>query len=265
MKSYIFLLGGMLLLFSPSSQTEQATKRQCASSLSIPSAHGGLVGTQPACAQAFISTRHEYWTRFSHDENPISEGGAWVNGKAVGLDWADVRTASNLAMGASLPSKYADPTAVLVGAWRSNQRVEGRVRVKAAFSHCCREVELRLRTAIEPHRITGYEVLCSIVGDFPYIAIVRWNGALNDFTELAKIGRNCEDGDLLAAVAFGDTITVYKNGEKVLESTDNQFMEGNPGLGFYDYGDDIWARLGFTFWSEFGFGQFFAADHIEHN
>jgi hypothetical protein len=33
-----------------------------------------------------------YTTRFSVAENPISEGGKWVNGKTVGLDWSNVAT-----------------------------------------------------------------------------------------------------------------------------------------------------------------------------
>jgi hypothetical protein len=68
---------------------------------------------------------HNYFSSFANDENPISEGGSWINGKAVGLDWADVRIVSGLASGVNLPSKYADPTAVLAGEWGSDQQAEG--------------------------------------------------------------------------------------------------------------------------------------------
>ena len=30
-----------------------------------------------------------YSSTFDHDENPISEGGAWLNGRADGIDWSD--------------------------------------------------------------------------------------------------------------------------------------------------------------------------------
>ena len=42
------------------------------------------------------------------------------------------------------------------------------------------EVELRLRTTITPHSITGYEVNCSVSTNSSnnYLQIVRWNGAL---------------------------------------------------------------------------------------
>ena len=38
-----------------------------------------------------------YTTNFPLMENPISEGGNWVNGQAVGLDWTDIRTTPGFA------------------------------------------------------------------------------------------------------------------------------------------------------------------------
>ena len=34
-----------------------------------------------------------YSTRFEKDEEPISEGGLWLNGRRDGIDWCDVLTA----------------------------------------------------------------------------------------------------------------------------------------------------------------------------
>ncbi len=203
-----------------------------------------------------------YSTSFTSVENPISEGGSWINGKTVGLDWADVRTLPGLAFGVNLPSQYADPTAVVSGDWGPDQQAEGEVRVKTAFSTCCHEVELRLRTTITAHSITGYEILCSVVKNNPYLEIVRWNGPLNDFTYLSRAVSSCSDGDILKAVAIGDTITVYKNGMKILEGTDGNFNGGSPGIGFYDTSHNIWTRLGFSTWQQFGFARFSASDDV---
>ncbi len=41
-----------------------------------------------------------YRTSFQHDEDPISEGGIWVNGARDGIDWADVVVRNGVAYGA---------------------------------------------------------------------------------------------------------------------------------------------------------------------
>src|SRR6266566_2363792 len=183
--------------------------------------------SRPIHVQRVTAVAHNYSTSFADDEDPVSEGGSWINGKAVGLDWADVRTVPGLAFGVSLPSKYADPTAVLTGDWGSDQQAEGTVTAKAPISTCCHEVELRLRSIIAPHSITGYEILCSVSVSNPYLEIVRWNGPLNDFTYVSKVGIGCADGDILKAVALGDIISVYKNGAKVLEGKDGNYTSGS--------------------------------------
>ena len=40
-----------------------------------------------------------YSTDFELDENPISEGGMWINGKADGIDWIDVASKNGEAHG----------------------------------------------------------------------------------------------------------------------------------------------------------------------
>jgi hypothetical protein len=223
---------------------------------------GGHSASQPIRVQRVAAAVRYYSTSFADDENPISEGGAWINGKAVGLDWADVRTVAGLALGVSLPSKYADPTAVLTGDWGSDQKVEGTVTVKTPLSACCHEVELRLRSTIAPHSITGYEIVCSVSVSSPYLEIVRWNGSLNDFTYISKVGIGCADGDILKAVALGDIISVYKNGAKVLEGKDGNYTSGSPGIGFYEDSNDVWSKLGFSSWRQFGFSRFSATDDM---
>jgi hypothetical protein len=218
--------------------------------------------SQPIDVKRVAARVHNYSTSFAADEDPISEGGSWINGKSVGLDWADVRTVPGLAFGVNLPSKYADPTAVLTGDWGSDQQAEGTVTVKTPLFTCCHEVELRLRSIIAPHSITGYEILCSISVSNPYLEIVRWNGPLNDFTYVSKVGIGCADGDILKAVAHGDIISVYKNGAKLLESKDGNYTSGSPGIGFYEDSNDVWSKFGFGRWSQFGFSRFSATDDV---
>jgi hypothetical protein len=204
-----------------------------------------------------------YSTSFPGTEKPLSEGGCWIDGKTVGLDWSDVQTSHGMAFGKDLPTRYADPTAVLTGAWGPDQEAEGRIRAEKPLSGCCREVELHLRTTIAPHSITGYEILCSVAYTNPYLTIVRWNGPLNDFTYIGKAKIGCADGDVLKATIVGDTITVYRNSVEVLETKDSQFPSGgSPGIGFWDTTNNIWRKIGFRSWQAFGFSSFSARDNM---
>ena len=144
------------------------------------------------------SSGRTYTTNFPLTENPISEGGSWINGGTVGLDWANVQTAGGLVEGVGpAAAEYSDPTAVLAGNWGPNQTVTATVysdgvEDKPGQSYD-KEVEIRLRTSISAHSITGYEINCRTPNDsYSYIAIVRWNGALGDFTVLnISYGTGC--------------------------------------------------------------------------
>ena len=90
-----------------------------------------------------------YRTRFTTDEDPISEDGMWINGRREGVDWADVVARDGVAYGARTrmteaerrveqgnlgepdaaapEGDYDDPTAVLAGEWGRNQYVRGKV------------------------------------------------------------------------------------------------------------------------------------------
>jgi hypothetical protein len=89
-----------------------------------------------------------YSTNFELDEDPISEGGMWLNGRKDGIDWIDVISKNGEAFGAvsrmGIPERraeqgnlaseeaapigdYDDPTAVLTGEWGKNQHGKGRV------------------------------------------------------------------------------------------------------------------------------------------
>lgn len=200
-----------------------------------------------------------YSTNFSATENPISEGGVWINGEATGIDWGNVGTIPGLAYGTSLKTQFADPTAVLAGTWASDQEAQGTVEINGFVSGGPHEVELRLNTTITAHSITGYEILFSVNPIDPYIQIVRWNGALNDFTYLNVVSNGVSmgvaDGDVVKATHIGNTITVYKNGTQVLQATDSTYSTGSPGIGFYDSVDSNWTGFGFSRFSATNVGD----------
>jgi hypothetical protein len=197
----------------------------------------------------------EYSTTFPRDENPLSESGRWINGRA-GLDWANVVVNNGLAHGSedSLV-KYNDSTALLAGTWDSNQMAQATVHVGTRpqpGSYI--ELELRLRSRLAPHCCTGYECNVSMAANAnkPYAQIVRWNGTLGDFTilksqDIAQI----VDGMVIKAVAAGNTITLYTNGVLLVSVADNKFTSGNPGMGFYLEGAGV---------NDSGFTRFSATD-----
>jgi hypothetical protein len=207
-----------------------------------------------------VAEAKTYTTTFSLEENPISEGVNWINGKAVGLDWSDCATTPGLALGLELGfDGYDDATALLSCSWGPNQTVAARVHTTNQQSgNVFEEVELRLRSTLSAHWCTGYEVLFSVRNDNPYCQIVRWNGALGDFTYVASTsGAQCilHDGDEVKATITNQTITAYINGVQILQGTDTTYPSGSPGMGFF-----IQGATGVN--SDYGFASFTASDDL---
>jgi hypothetical protein len=216
-------------------------------------------------AVASAGTHGPYTTTFSRNENPISEGGKWLNGHTDGLDWTDVRTTPGFAFGTEIggnrpdPQKYDDSTALLKGTWGPNQTVEATVRSKNPNQDgkVWEEVELRLRSSISAHSCTGYEVMfrCTKIPQ-AYCNIARWEGPLGKFTML-KETRGSEygvkDRDVVKATIVGKIISVYINGVQLIQLSDDKFASGNPGVGYYLEGAT--GVIG-----DFGFSSFMATD-----
>jgi hypothetical protein len=179
---------------------------------------------------------HSYSTLFPLTESPISEGGHWINGGAVGLDWTNVSTTPGLAIGHQVGASYTDATALLTGTWGSDQTASATVYSVQPNDACSQEVELRLRSAIAAHVNTGYEISYKASPSASaYLIIVRWNGALGDFTYLSNnIGAQfgVKNGDVVSASIVGHVITAYKNGAQMAQATDSTFSAGSPGMGF---------------------------------
>jgi hypothetical protein len=209
-----------------------------------------------------------YSTRFLIDEDPISEGGIWVNGRKDGIDFADVVTENGVIHGGvvrmavaerraeqgdavDVPvGDYDDPTAVLAGPWGKNQHGKARVFSRNQTEDYFQEVEIRLRSTITPHRCTGYEVFWRCLkSENSYAEIVRWNGKIADFTSLARAQGpqyGVKDGDLVEATIVGNVIKSYINGVEVLSATDDAFDAGSPGVGFNFGCGDTYVDHGFT-------------------
>ena len=179
---------------------------------------------------------HRYTTTFSRAENPISEGGRWMNGGSGGLDWTNVSTTPGRAIGHQSGASYTDATAILTGTWGPDQSASATVFATNQKDECFQEVELRLRSQVSAHVNVGYEITYkSSQSAGAYVGIVRWNGAVGNFTRLssnngAQFG--VKNGDVVSATIVGNVITGYKNGVQVVQATDNQITTGNPGIGF---------------------------------
>jgi len=182
----------------------------------------------------------------------------WINGKANGIDWTDVATKHGLVYGA--PSRmdvaerrieqgnlqpdgdtdpvgdYDDPTAVLAGDWGADQHAKATVFSRNPTAEYFQEVQIRLRSVIEPNNCTGYEVFWRCLKtDEGYAEIVRWNGPVGDFTSLRKIfgaEHGVEHGDVVEASIEGNVLKGFINGVEVISATDDVFASGSPGVGF---------------------------------
>lgn len=194
----------------------------------------------PDAASAVVG--RTYTTSFPLTENPISDGGQWVNGGTVGLDWANVSTTPGLAIGNQTGASYSDATALLTGAWSPDQRSTATVFAAGVLNEACySEVELRLHSAISAHSNRGYEISFNVSStSAAYLIIVRWNGTLGDFTILFNANGTqygVKNGDVVSASVVsasfvGNIITAYKNGVQMAQVTDDTWPSGSPGMGF---------------------------------
>jgi len=178
-----------------------------------------------------------YTTNFTATENPLSEGGKWTNGGAVGVDWQNVQTTTgspNTAYSTGICNGYNDCIAILSG-YPATQSAQATVFRQAGYTPpSTHEVELLLRFKVTSHSARGYEM------DFWFggseLEFVRWNGPIGDFTVLTSTGPGpggLVTGDVIKAQITGSTITAYKNGNVIATCTDNTFSDGNPGMGFF--------------------------------
>ena len=197
---------------------------------------GTLADTSAVTVTIASGSARTYTTNFPNTENPISEGGIWINGKTNGMDWSDVSSASGLAIGHQGSVSYTDATALLTGAWGPDQQVTATVHTVNPKPSCYQEVEMRLRSTISAQVNKGYEISFHLVQDnSAYVIIVKWYGALGSYDYIAFLTGSqyaVKDGDVVSAKVVGNVITVYRNGTQVAQATDNTYTSGAPGMGF---------------------------------
>ena len=212
-----------------------------------------------------------YRTDFPTDEDPVSEDGMWLNGKKDAIDWTDCIVSNGFIHGA--PSRmnvlekrseqgnlgddeeapvgdYDDPTSVLSGEWGPNQHGKATAHVENPTEDWFQEVQIRLRHTVQPSSISGYEIFFRCLkGELGYAEIVRWNGAIGDWTSLERRQGpeyGVEDGDVIEASIEGNVITGYINGVEKISTTDDTFDSGAPGVGFNFGVGDTYADHGLS-------------------
>jgi hypothetical protein len=194
---------------------------------------------------SMLAQRSSYQiSSFTGSENPISAGGVFFNGLTTGLDWNDLRVTSGLCYGTQDGSfdgtNFRDSLAILNGIWKQTQTVQATVKTVNQNATAFCEVELWTAASCTAHSTYGYE--CAFrchASSNPYIGIVRWNGALNDFTPLTGgniSGPGLHDGDTIKVVRTGFTIDAYINGVLIGSRTDDLgrgALFGAPGIGHW--------------------------------
>jgi hypothetical protein len=225
-------------------------------------------GGGTATTNCNIVSGSSYSTNFDSTENPISESAKWVNGQAIGLNWSNVQTGSGNAYGSRHVDtggvgRYSDPIAHLSTSFMTfsaNQYAQGIVHRAAGYSHAsssstAHEIELLLRFQITANSARGYEILIS---RDDWIVIVRWNGPVGNYTQLASTGGPISpvvsDGDLIRAEIGSDNrVRVFRNGVLALTGPVNtSFASGQPGIGFWPTPGATLASYG---WKSFQAGN----------
>jgi hypothetical protein len=192
-----------------------------------------------------------YSTNFDGDENPISENGAWSH---TGLDWTNVAKSGGIAYGTQTGRDGYDDSFAILSGFTADHTASGVIHLVGNIDgSCTHEVEILLRWADDAHNARGYE--CNVSFDGGYVQVVRWNGALGDFTVLG--GGNApglKDGDTLKATIVGSDIRVSINDVERAQVTDSTFTTGNPGMGFFRRDCGAGSDFGFTSFSAASLG-----------
>ena len=191
------------------------------------------VAVSPAEAQVLFSTK------FNGTENPLSEGGVWLNLQGP----TKVQKLSGIALGTQdgtngYDDSYAylrrEQTAAGTGAWPANLRLTAIISRPVSVTEGPHEVELHHRVTESNYAGSArlYEVSLGFGGD---ITIVRWDGAIGFFVQLAQNlnGPVPQDGDEFSSTMVGCDITASLNGTVLLTASDCSYTYGSPGIGFF--------------------------------
>lgn len=213
-----------------------------------------------------------YSTSFPTVENPLSEGGIWIDGGVVGgvvpgfpavLNWNSplVQVAgqcvasvnSDTHGGVPPSSRYDDSIAVLNKSFTADQFAQATIYKAVGYTTAGgHEVELLLRSTISNGNTLQYEVLWGISG---YIAVVKWTGAQGAYVAIFDPGGGSApvpaDGDVFRAEIQGSVIKAYINGVEKTGGgiTDSSYTTGQPGMGFWPVDGADRTKMGFKAYS----------------
>ncbi len=230
-----------------------------------------------------------YTTTFSSTgvQNPLSQGGSWINGQQGGAINANMQivattstgtivatgTVQNCTPALPCPPNYNDSTAILspaTGTWGQNQTVCGTVYFDPSFNRNTgnnHELEVHTNQGYANGASTGYEFDISVNGNGApvYAGIGRWNPAVGSFTELTAtiFPAQLNSGDVICGVNSGGNLSFTRNGTVIcagspqvcLTATDTTYTGGTPGISAWDRGPV--ADL-----STYGFTSFTATDGV---
>lgn len=193
-----------------------------------------LAARSQSAAQAGTFT-----TAFPATENPISQGGIWLNGLTDGLDWNDIQTVAGHAYSAAFDTASGGVSDGICNLKRSflactrKQFSAGTVFRAVGYNpNVAHEIAVYVNMTIDPagHSVTGYEFYRGSGGT---TALIRWEGPWNTFT---AIGTNTipapADGDVQRIENDGaGNLTCYVNGVPYITVLDTTWTGGNPGIG----------------------------------
>lgn len=212
-----------------------------------------VVAGEPSVTPDHLTSQQRYTTNFPLSENPINEGGRWINGGIFGK--TNVQTAPGMTYGTMVSfdgSQFIDSCACLSG-FGPDHEVLCTISNSGAVKGL--EVEILLRADITPDHIFLYELDC--VYTKLGIDLVRWDMTKanpNSFAVLREsrtllrklLGGEVpfSSGDQVYGKIVGPVITCrYKRaGEKAfsdLFAYDTaqdpvRYSNGNPGIGFWN-------------------------------
>jgi hypothetical protein len=202
-----------------------------------------ISGGGSATTNCAIVSGSSYSTNFTSTENPISDGGKWINGKSVGVDWNNVQCGGGKAYATAIATGYNDDIAILNTSFTANQYAQGTVSRASGYSPgVSHEIELLLRFQITARNARGYEILWGVTGE---LNLVRWNGPVGNYTPFGDAGGGygpnvgaARDGDVVRAEITGNTVKVYINNALAHTFTDpdSTWNTGQPGIGFWPTG-----------------------------
>jgi hypothetical protein len=221
------------------------------------------VGGGTSAATTCPASQTTYSTSFPATENPISEGGRWVNGGIFGK--TNIQTSPGKAYGTMVGfdgTNFIDSCACLKG-FGPDQQVTCTIANSGGFSGFSLELEILLRAVITAGQINLYEVDCVFGGGG--IDLVRWDmtsASPNLFTTLrSRVAGEVpfSNGDQVQASIVGTLITVkYQRAGgafSTLFTHDTagdslRYSSGNPGIGAWNQTGSASAQSLFA-WSSF--------------